>query len=104
MFNDQLKRLYNVDKQLKKLKSEKKELLRVIHDYSISRQGRYILVNDAFNVRIVDIEKYRKAVTEEEFNQSIIIPIRNAEKYLTADELLRVIRTKRVDNIYVIKE
>lgn len=104
LFNSQLKRLYEIDKNILKLKAEKKELLEIIEHNNVERQGRYRLVKDGREARVVKVDEYRKIVSDEEFLKSAIVPVKSALKYVSEKELMKITYKKTDHAIYVVKE
>lgn len=104
MFNNQLKRLYNIDKKLLQLKAERKELFNIIEYNKIKKQGRYRLVIDVKEARALKVEEFQKLVSAEDFLKAIVIPVKNAVKYVSEKELMKITYKKTDTTLYVIKE
>jgi len=86
------------------LKEERKELLEVIEHNNIETQGRYRLVKDGRESLAIKIEEFKKVVSEEEFLRSVIVPVKNALKYVSKKDLMKITYKKIDYNYYVVKE
>ncbi|HRZ18699.1 MAG TPA: hypothetical protein P5136_01465 [Methanofastidiosum sp.] len=104
MFNNYLKKIYKIDKQLACLKSKRKELMDIVEYNKIEQQGRYKLIVNIFKVRHINVEKYRELVTVQQFKDSIIIPVKTAEKYLSSTQIEQVVYRDDVYNMFIVKE
>jgi hypothetical protein len=98
-----LKRLYNIDKAIALLKAEKKSLLEVIDHEQIIDQGSYHLVKSFNDIRKVDLEKYKKIVSQEVYDKSIGVSISTAEKHLSATQLKEITYFNSTKKLKVIK-
>ena len=87
-----LKELYNVDEDISELKARKKELLTIIKQDGITEQGKYVYTETFYSIRRVVIEKFRQLVTKEQFEQSIVVPLEKAEKFITSDDMKKIVR------------
>jgi hypothetical protein len=87
-----------------RLKAERKELLSIIEHNKIETQGNYRLIKENRESRSIKVEEYRKLVSEEDFLKSIVVPVKNAVKYISEKEAMGITYKKHDQNVYVIKE
>lgn len=98
-----LKRLYKLDKKISFLKEERKNVMEIINQNDIKSQGSYLLKRDSYEVRKVNVEKFKAIVSQEQFNESIIVPVCTAEKVLSGNDLEGICSRSKAYKIYVIK-
>lgn len=98
-----LKDLYNVDEAISILKGQKKELLNVIKQDNITQQGKYSYVDNNYTLRRVIVSKFKSLVTAEQFEQSIVVPLERAEKYLTSVQMKEVCREEFKSSYKIIR-
>ena len=98
-----LKRLYEIDNAIEMLKLERKKLISIIEVNKIEQHGQFKLIRNSFDIRKINLEKYKSLVSKEIFDQSIGVSIHTAEKYLTQDQIKAISFPKPIRKLKVIK-
>ena len=98
-----LKQLYEIDKKLTNLKKERIRLLTYIKFKEIQKQGMYSLVKSTNDIRKIDLNKYKKVVTPRQFQESIGVSVKMAEKYLSAEQIKDVVYYVSTNKLVVVR-
>jgi hypothetical protein len=98
-----LKQLYEIDKKLIEFKKERIKLLTYIKFKDIQKQGRFSLITSKNDLRKIDINLYKKSVTPKQFQDSIGVSVKMAEKYLSSEQIKDVVYYVSTNKLVVVK-
>ena len=86
-----LKKIYDIDRSLRALKKKRSVLMDHIHENNITQEGKYALKITVYDRRQVVPSKFKRKVSEKNFLAASTIPVSNAQKYLSNNDLEKVV-------------